>query len=144
MPLYKNGQSELYVEDILKIDPRYTPEQARTTRTNIVRKQYPDLKVPTQEDLRQQRESDELVGQLEQAFGGLIRLYKALQLRFASPSVRQRHQLVSSLLKDVQAERSNIESWVLQQQARAQRKALMAELFLDQERPLKPKEAPPH
>lgn len=35
MPFFKNGQSELYAEDILDMDPNYTLDQARQTRLNI-------------------------------------------------------------------------------------------------------------
>ncbi len=37
MPLFNNGQSELYVEDILKQDYTYTPEQAWGTMESIYR-----------------------------------------------------------------------------------------------------------
>jgi hypothetical protein len=36
MPLYGNGQSELYVEDVLGLDHSYTPVQAQATRDNIL------------------------------------------------------------------------------------------------------------
>lgn len=35
MPFYKNGQSELYAEDVLKMDDFYTDQQAEKTRINI-------------------------------------------------------------------------------------------------------------
>lgn len=35
MPLFKNGQSELYIEDLLGVDPDYSKEQANQTRDKI-------------------------------------------------------------------------------------------------------------
>lgn len=36
MPLFDNGQSEIYAEDILGLDPAYTPHQAAQTRENLL------------------------------------------------------------------------------------------------------------
>ena len=36
MPLYMNGQSELYIEDVLGVDPDYSKEQAKKTRDKIL------------------------------------------------------------------------------------------------------------
>jgi len=35
MPLFKNGQSELYIEDVLGVDPDYSKDQAKKTQDKI-------------------------------------------------------------------------------------------------------------
>lgn len=35
LPLYQNGQSEIYIEDILQLDPQYSDNQANKTRAKL-------------------------------------------------------------------------------------------------------------
>jgi hypothetical protein len=99
LPLAANGQSELYVEDVLGLDACYTLQQAISTRTAILRAHlHHDDKTPDQIDatLAQKDESDDVYLALQSTAQSkpialLISAFKAFNsLLFTTPAQEAR------------------------------------------------------
>ena len=82
MPLFGNGQSELYAEDILGLDPTYTDGHRRAVESAIQARRLQRLGMSKGEiaaRAAEEEKSEQLVRDLDASIGGVFRLYKRLQ-----------------------------------------------------------------
>ncbi len=95
MPLSGNGQTELYLEDILGLDSEYSANQAVETLQCIRRHQMKrigteDAKI--EESLRRIPMDLDLQKKLEDRFGWLFRLYSKILSFFGSDNVKAEYE----------------------------------------------------
>jgi hypothetical protein len=88
-PLFENGQTEIYIEDILEIDWRYTEEQAKRVRDAIHQEQLRFMGLVAKGDAdasMENREIDEVVAQLR----ALLEFFNSISIvRFAKYLVQK-------------------------------------------------------
>ncbi|THD00941.1 hypothetical protein B1810_22030 [Panacagrimonas perspica] len=104
MPLYNNGQSELYSTDILRLDPLYNISQSRQTEKNITTKMYGQTAELTAQQAIAQQESDALIERMTPFIRALFRMLDFISNIFASNIERRRTSLIKSLNKRIAAE----------------------------------------
>jgi hypothetical protein len=98
MPLFKNGQSELYVKDILGLDAAFTNEQYEAALVNIgLRK--PGYRPHVQRTVGLKEEIDFLESRRRTADSWLSRAFRRLDLLLASQIERKRLALVDELME---------------------------------------------
>lgn len=112
MPLYRNGQSEIYAEDILNADKDFTKSQLEETKRSIRQARYPSInsskkeapKIKTEQQIKDEIAINKFVNSIGWVFdfivfaGGLvIKLFDVLERLNASDSSK----IVYGLLEKV-------------------------------------------
>lgn len=98
MPLFGNGQSELYAEDVLGFDREYTDEQAKTTRANVRQRRlhgYGAQEITPRPRTLDEQELDDAVALFARPVLWLVRIVS----RFLNSSARTEAQVADLIVK---------------------------------------------
>lgn len=99
MPLFGNGQSELYAKDILGVDPNYRAGQSDITLVKIMEKRMGyNFKELTAEELKQRDDIDEIAMTLTRYLGLFNNLFKKLTFFLADDSEKKKILLIEELM----------------------------------------------
>ncbi|RZJ62996.1 MAG: hypothetical protein EON49_00145 [Acidovorax sp.] len=116
MPFFENGQSEIYAEDILKLDWKSAEGDSNETRTNIT-KVRGKRAGRSDEEIREQLEVEksiaDVVTSLARAFRWIIRGYNKLEEWNASDNEKSRRARLNAVLVDLKAKsEENRRNWL--------------------------------
>ena len=99
MPLFGNGQSELYAEDILGVDPNYLAGQSSNTLVKIMEKRMGyNFKELTAEETKRRDDSDEIAMTLTRYLGLFNNIFKKLTFYLANDSEKKKILLINDLM----------------------------------------------
>lgn len=106
MPFFGNGQSELYAEDILRMDEDYTEAQYAETIENIRRvrlKRAGKSDNEIDDHIRSQEDVDELITRIREPMVWLMRAYeKVVHFLFGYPNGKPKRADIHKLIRRVQ------------------------------------------
>ncbi len=98
LPLFGNGQSELYIDDVLGLDDAYTATQAHKTRNNIrlaerarTQKAVEQMRHYAAPPLEKHTDVEQILKLIEGPLLWLMRAYSKFSLLFASQSEKVFH-----------------------------------------------------